>query len=817
MDMIKLENINKYYYKNRANSIHVIDNTSIEFPEVGLVSITGPSGCGKTTLLNIIGGLDKFDSGKIIFDFKEITKYHPYDWDKLRNKYIGYIFQNYNLISDKTVFENVAMALNLSGLYDSDEIEKRVNYVLQTVGMYNYRKRNVKALSGGQQQRVAIARAIAKNPKVVLADEPTGNLDSNNTFEIMSIIKKISQTRLVILVSHERDLVDFYSDRVLELSDGKIINDISHSGNRSLSRVDERNIYLKDLNKDESLEAYKIQRYYDQDKDEDLEMKIIEMRDSIYVKVYSKKKVKFLTDDTEIRLVNDHYKERKSEDIDNLDFDLHQFGEITGSDKRLSFIKLWDTIKQGFKKTLSRKKFFGRILMFAYFIISAIVVYQIATLGNLTNIEPKDYLVTGKNLISINTNELEENLDRAYIDSMLASTDDLEFVPYFAQIQMDFRLGTFYQGNIYTDVNAFPMKASWIKDTDIIYGRMPQGDREIVIDKLTAESLLEEKQLSDVNITKINELIDGYLQTNGRNILRFRIVGICDTDSPIMVVPDDYYYSFVDFPYSFLENDVAKDRINIIQGRGIQADDEVLISEDNTDLNLNDDYIYNSQHYKVVGVYNFKDDENESYYGRYVFPAALVSDIAKDRAQILQDYYSSMFYTGVFFHANDVKTTISELNAKSYPVYDAYANQRDSYIERINSQNASQIETIIIVFAGIIIYIFFIMRSSMLNRIKEIGIYRSIGASKLDIYKIFLGEILAFTTIGSLTGYLLMAFLIMRIQKLLGDLTTIFYLPIHYFLGGIIAIYLLNVIFGMIPIFTLLRKTPSEIVSKYDI
>lgn len=188
--MIKLLHVDKYYNKGKTNEIHVINDTSLEFPEKGLVAITGPSGCGKTTILNIIGGMDKFDSGEIIFGQTHITRYKANEVDILRNKNIGYIFQNYNLIEDKTVYENIEISLQMAGLNDASKIEERINYVLTAVGMYNYRRRNVRALSGGQQQRVAIARAISKNPKVILADEPTGNLDANNTFEIMTIIKK---------------------------------------------------------------------------------------------------------------------------------------------------------------------------------------------------------------------------------------------------------------------------------------------------------------------------------------------------------------------------------------------------------------------------------------------------------------------------------------------------------------------------------------------------------------------------------------------------------------------------------------------------
>ncbi|MCK7486495.1 MAG: ATP-binding cassette domain-containing protein [Bacillus subtilis] len=164
--MITLKNIHKFFNKGKTNEIHVVNGTTLAFPEIGLVALTGPSGCGKTTLLNIIGGLDGFESGEIAFDAEIITRYEPKKIDAIRNQNVGYIFQNYNLITDKTVYENVEAALNIAGLFDKKAVEDRINYVLRSVGMYNYRKRNVLALSGGQQQRVAIARALVKNPQV---------------------------------------------------------------------------------------------------------------------------------------------------------------------------------------------------------------------------------------------------------------------------------------------------------------------------------------------------------------------------------------------------------------------------------------------------------------------------------------------------------------------------------------------------------------------------------------------------------------------------------------------------------------------------
>ena len=186
--MIKAINLNKYFNKNKANQIHVINNTTLNFPQQGLIAITGPSGCGKTTLLNVLSGLDSAQ-GIINFDNKLMEGYKSREWDKIRAHKIGFVFQNYYLLEDRTVYDNIKLTLNMVGIVDSEEVDYRIGYCLEAVGLFRFRKRLASDLSFGQKQRVAIARAIAKNPDVIIADEPTGNLDLKNSVEIMKIIK----------------------------------------------------------------------------------------------------------------------------------------------------------------------------------------------------------------------------------------------------------------------------------------------------------------------------------------------------------------------------------------------------------------------------------------------------------------------------------------------------------------------------------------------------------------------------------------------------------------------------------------------------
>ena len=184
----------------------------------------GPSGCGKTTLLNIIGGLDRYTSGDLIINGRSTTKYKDYDWDAYRNHSIGFVFQNYNLIPHQSVLKNVELALTLSGVSKAKRRKMAVE-ALEKVGLGDQLHKRPNQLSGGQQQRVAIARALVNNPDILLADEPTGALDTKTSVPIMEILKEISKDRLIIMVTHNAALAEKYASRLIRLLDGKVISD----------------------------------------------------------------------------------------------------------------------------------------------------------------------------------------------------------------------------------------------------------------------------------------------------------------------------------------------------------------------------------------------------------------------------------------------------------------------------------------------------------------------------------------------------------------------------------------------------------------
>ena len=221
--MLKLKNIKKTYVSG-DEKVEALKGINIEFRESEFVSILGQSGCGKTTLLNIIGGLDRYTSGDLIINGKSTKDFKDRDWDAYRNYSVGFVFQSYNLIGHQTVLSNVELALTISGV-SRKERKQRAIKALEEVGLKEQIHKKPNQLSGGQMQRVAIARALVNNPDIILADEPTGALDTKTSVQVMEILKKISKDKLIIMVTHNPELAEKYSSRIIKILDGKIIDD----------------------------------------------------------------------------------------------------------------------------------------------------------------------------------------------------------------------------------------------------------------------------------------------------------------------------------------------------------------------------------------------------------------------------------------------------------------------------------------------------------------------------------------------------------------------------------------------------------------
>lgn len=219
--MIEIKNLTKIYKSKNTPKCIALNDLSFTLPDKGMVFVIGKSGSGKSTLLNMLGGLDNITSGEIVADGNKLSSFTPSDFNKYRSTYIGFIFQDYHLLDDLTIAQNIKLALDISNVKG----KKIISETLKKVDLEGYEKRYPRELSGGQKQRVAIARALAKNPKLILGDEPTGNLDNKTSTQVLDLLKEVSKERLVVIVSHNLADADKYADRIIELHEGKILSD----------------------------------------------------------------------------------------------------------------------------------------------------------------------------------------------------------------------------------------------------------------------------------------------------------------------------------------------------------------------------------------------------------------------------------------------------------------------------------------------------------------------------------------------------------------------------------------------------------------
>lgn len=813
--MIKLSNVNKYYNKNKSNEIHVINNTYIEFGDSGLVCLLGASGSGKTTLLNVIGGLDKA-SGEFIYDDIRLKNYKMRKVDKLRRQNMGYIFQNYYLFPDMSVYDNLKFALNLAHIYDKNEIEARINYCLEAVNMLNYKRRKASALSGGQQQRVAIARALVKKSKVIIADEPTGNLDSNNTVEIMNIIKKISETCLVILVTHERNLATFYADRIVELKDGKIISDEINQSVDSLDHKDSRIVYLKDLNnKQEQMNNLNLNLYYEEELNEKVDIRVVYKGGSLIVDVKSPLKVKYITPSSELSLVDDHARAIQKTDASNFKFDNSFFTKSKGKKDILN--QLWTDFKSAFLKFYN-VKFRFKMLYLGFILIGILAAYTIAFFSDVEFLDEKAYIIQDKNILTL-VNNTNEDID---INKLLSQPEisGVSLGDKYTGSYSNIYIGnTFQTSNLtYNLYGNSLISTNEYKNNNLTIGRLPQTFFEVAIDKWICDDIVSNAKYQVGQVSCLDLIGKKFEYSIYGSINQFVITGITNRNAKVVTLTPaayiDYYVNHLTNSNSFIDVRLVDSNPNIklLEGRLPSNEGEILIPYNkNFEVKLGDEIesfgikeLYKK--FKVVGIYDnsLKKDFRETLYVGFEEGNSFYNLQAKVQTEL--DIFTF-----------DKEATTAYLEEHGYSVKDANEVSKKEHLNRQNASTIASISVIVIFTTGILLFIFFMMRSRMINRIYDIGVYRALGASRVNVLRLFFMEIFVLTTFTTILGFVGGSYLINSINSTLKDFGTILYYPWYNFLLGLIGIYLLHLLFGLLPVLQLLRKTPSQILTKYDI
>ena len=690
--MIFANNLRKNY-----GTLEVINDTTLKLPKKGMVAFLGESGSGKTTLVNVLGGLDSYKSGSISYDDTKFLKYQMDKVDTYRRNHFGYIFQNYNILEDKTVSENLLLALHIIGIYDEKECEKRIKNALEAVGLYKFRKKLAGALSGGQMQRVSIARALVKHNDVIIADEPTGNLDGESTRQIIRILKKLSINSLIILVTHDISLANTYADYIYHIKDGKI------------SDYKENN--LKDNEKEDNFT-------YD---------------DSFYEPIIKKDRAKFglLLKEEFCNFFNDKVK--------------------------------------------------GKIFKFAFFLIG--IIFMVINVLVTTNNPNKINDIAARNdvyTLKISSFQTKENIyselarvyDLGYIDDIYSNNQSGSLkikMGVSTSIKLDY-------SNVYNQ--------TLIKDS-LIIGKRPENTNEVVITSKMADELTKSKYYRSYD-----EIIGLKLSLNES------IVGIAKNDQAYIYKLNQTYNSANYYYNSGIYNfEIYDDSLQIEGNKPKSLNDIVVSSQFLINKGLKVGQTLNNGD-KICGSF---DNRKEIVYG------------LSDRIFIQS------------IESEEVDCTINDLTRlKGYQTFEVTNKYENIYENNLDNYNQSKyinltIEIILIIVCAI--YLIFTMKSKMLHDIYEIGVRRELGQKRISIILNYILKSFVTLTLTIIIGYILSTliyiFIALRVNSFGGNIPVLYNSLSTYLI--ILIIYVMGIIFGIIPVLLLLKHTPAEIVKKYDI
>lgn len=799
--MLQIKKVNKYYNRHRKNQIHVINNTTLTMDKTGLVALLGPSGCGKTTILNTIGGLDKINKGQIYINGQKISSRFPHKVDKIRNLNIGYIFQDYKLIDNMSVYDNIKLVLKLIGLKDKTEIDKRITYVLDKVGMLRYKNRPASMLSGGERQRVGIARAIAKDPDIILADEPTGNLDSKNSLEIMKIIRAISKEKLVILVTHEQNLAKFYASRIIKLEDGKVIEDYPNDNDDILDYEIENTFYLKDMHKETPTDEVTIYKNNDE-ATQKINIDIVVRGANIYIRSNTPQKPVIVDQDSTIELIDDHYKAQSKKDIDKYTFDFSNIVNNNYKKKYSSILNPITLIIEGFKKVINYS-FLKKILLAGFFLSGIFIMYASSSIAKVLTINDEDFITINKNYLIV---ESKKNDLNTYLEN--EQTPEVNYIiPSNSVVKFTVDYKEYYQTSTTKDtLSASISDISMITKDNLIYGRLPENNNEVVVDIMSINKMFKEQSYAKMaGITTVQSMIGREIKLQG--LLTYTIVGLTDLKSPSIYMSKDNFTNVLslsdyDTDLKLLSYDIISPKVTLKEGRIPTNDYEAIIN-----INQKEDYKIGKKldtkvagtPLTVVGYYDSPDN--------YDYILTNENTIKYNNITTLSNY---VIYT------SNKENTVEAFHAKNLNIKDSYESSKEAYKKEMSSHTKNVIIASLITLIISLIEIFLMTRASFLSRIKEIGILRAVGVKRSDIYKMFIGEIIATTTLGCLPGIALMYYILTKLQTIPYLKSLILASPL-VLLIAIISIYIFNIIVGLIPVFNTVRKTPASILSRHDL
>ncbi len=819
--MIRVSNLNKTYDRGRRYANQVLHDISFTLPETGFVCILGPSGCGKTSLLNAIGGLDRFDSGTIGINEVSVSRYGTAAFEAERNRSFGYIFQNYYLLMDHSVAYNVYLSLHSLGLSHVEKL-KRVREALRAVEMEHYLHRTVGELSGGQQQRVAIARALARKPRVIFADEPTGNLDEANTLNICSLLRKISRTSLVLMVTHEQNIANFFADRIITLDNGRIVSDSDSWERAGLAADGSKTLYAGDYGRtDLNCEGVNL-RVLQEEGAAPVELTVLALKDRIVIKLADSRTVSCGTAEQTPELREGSRPVLTLETLDREELDSALFApEEQPQTKAGHGIRLPMMFREA--RHLFGGKGLKKVSMRLFLILLTILtVFAVSDFIAVSNIDPEEFITCHSNILDVSL-EQGPNL---YGDGKTFTPILEEYMSYLRQSGQEFQLvprvspSAQYSVELFRQMDTINLKLesfsyvplSALEEENLIYGRMPENSEEIVVDRWVLEAAMSKDGILQNSIQDVSYFLDVQLNYSKLNYAP-TIVGISDSGEPAV---------FMDTVgmVSIGMNGAAITPLSELQERYPGVYDDVVLGEDECLVVTNNaGSVYKSR----VGE-KFTSSSRKGYLILDVIEADVDGSIIVADSQVeelLWDMLNKHFY----LYCTDkeaVKEFLalkgSEMEQGGYAIVtvtDRYSNTYSQYEAATNRKTDARTIVTVTVIALSMVMLYLLCRAQSQERIGMIAVYRLLGIPGRKLGVIFALESL----LSSLTIALPCVFVpwaIINVANLVPELELNLLLPWQGALVVFVCILCYHLIVSLIPLCRLLRLSPTQLASKYD-
>jgi len=766
--MIEVNNLKKAYKPKKGKKVAALKGINLKFEETGLVFILGKSGSGKSTLLNMLGGLDQFDSGEIVIKGKSSVEFTKEDFDSYRNTFIGFIFQEYNILNDFTVGANIALAMELQGKRATNE---ELNEILKLVGLEGFGNRKPNELSGGQKQRVAIARALIKNPEIIMADEPTGALDSNTGIQVFDTLKSLSKEKLVIVVSHDKEFAELYGDRIIEMRDGEVISDKKKVITEEVST---KGIHFLNDNRIQIMAGYelteedtkKINEYLKNHKEKDTYISSVEDENNGYVDT-SKTPLNLNTyDGSQLSFIKSKLPMKTTLKM--------AFGSLKRKPIRLIIAILLSTVAFTLFGIVNTMSFYNETSSAVDSVVNSPVDYisfskKTETKQNDWKYFEKDYM-TENDLKTIQA----KFQDNVFTPVRFGSEQVIDFSNNIENVESlePYQGFQYYQSNFY---GVAPISDDMVKNMGYeLNGQLPKNEKEIVISKFVAKSLFIGGYIDpktgelDKTVKNIEDIVGKTLRFSELPGADYTITGILDTK-----LDDERYKKFT-----------LSKKSN---------------ADENTDYNLQSELMsifMNGYHCLIYVSDNLWKQMPDGY-------TSVLGKMPANRDKIKD----------VLLYAKDNEVDGSKYELNLYTL--DYVDNISALIETIKPA-LFRVGIVFAIFAGVLLMNFIAV--SITYRKQEIGILRALGARGKDVFSIFFVESLMIALINWLLSNSVSGFIIERLNIMFQSNFHFTFSVFHFGIIQMAIMLLLSVgvafVSSFVPIYRISKKRPIQIIRK---